>query len=90
MFGVARIQIHAKPKALVVPNAAIQRDGPSSVVFVQTSEQAFQPRIVELGLTDNDYTEVLGGVALGETVAAAGSHVLKAEILKTRLAAGGY
>jgi cobalt-zinc-cadmium efflux system membrane fusion protein len=90
MFGVARIQIHANPKALVVPNAAIQHDGAASVVFVKTSEQAFQPRIVEMGLTDDDYTEVLGGVALGETVAASGSHVLKAEILKTRLAAGGY
>jgi multidrug efflux pump subunit AcrA (membrane-fusion protein) len=90
MFGVARIQIHANPKALVVPNAAIQRDGITSVVFVKTSETAFQPRIVQLGMTDNDYTEVLEGVTLGETVAAAGSHVLKAEILKTRLATGGY
>jgi len=90
MFGVARIQIHANPKALVVPNAAIQRDGAASVVFVKTSETAFQPRIVVLGMTDNDYTEVLEGVSLGETVAAAGSHVLKAEILKTRLATGGH
>lgn len=90
MFGVARIQIHANPESLVVPNAAIQRDGAASVVFVKTSETAFQPRIVVLGMTDNDYTEVLEGVSLGETVAAAGSHVLKAEILKTRLATGGY
>ncbi len=59
-------------------------------MFVKTSEIAFQPRIVQLGMTDNDYTEVLEGVTLGETVAAAGSHVLKAEILKTRLATGGY
>jgi cobalt-zinc-cadmium efflux system membrane fusion protein len=90
MFGVARIQIHANPKALVVPNAAIQRDGAASVVFVKTSETAFQPRLVQLGMTDKDYTEVLEGISLGETVAAAGSHVLKAEILKTRLATGGY
>lgn len=89
MFGVARIQIRTNPEALVVPNAAIQRDGALSVVFVKTSETAFQPRIVQLGMTDNDYTEVLEGVTLGETVAAAGSHVLKAEILKTRLATGG-
>jgi cobalt-zinc-cadmium efflux system membrane fusion protein len=90
MFGVARIQIHANPKALVVPNAAIQRDGAASVVFVKTSETAFQPRLVQLGMTDKDYTEVLEGISLGETVAAAGSHVLKAEILKTRLATGGF
>lgn len=89
MFGVARIQIRANPKALVVPNAAVQRDGAASVVFVKISENSFQPRIVELGMTDKDHTEVLAGVALGETVAAAGSHVLKAEILKTRLATGG-
>ena len=90
MFGVARIQVHSNPQALVVPNAAVQRDGTASFVFVKTSETTFQPRIVELGMTDNDYIEVLGGLSLGETVAAAGSHVLKAEILKTRLATGGY
>lgn len=88
MFGTARILLHSKADALVVPNAAVQRDGTSFVVFVKTSEQTFQPRIVELGMTDNDYTEILSGVSLGETVAAAGSHVLKAEILKTRLATG--
>jgi len=89
MFGVAHISIHANSKAVVVPNAAVQRNGAAFVVFVKTSERTFQPRPVQLGMTDDDHTEVLSGLALGETVAAAGSHVLKAEILKTRLATGG-
>lgn len=89
MFGTARIQIHAKPEALAIPNSAVQRDGASFVVFVNTSKQTFQPRVVELGMTDEEYTEVLSGISPGEMVAAAGSHVLKAEILKTRLATGG-
>ncbi len=89
MFGAAEIRIHANPEAVVVPSVALQRDGSSFVVFVKTSERTFQPRVVELGITDDDYTEILSGVSAGETVAAAGSHVLKAEILKTRLATGG-
>lgn len=89
MFGTAKILIHANPKALVVPSDAVQRDGASFVVFVKTSDQTFQPRVVELGMTDDDFTEILSGVTAGETIAAAGSHVLKAEILKTRLVKGG-
>ena len=89
MFGAAKIRIHANPEAVVVPGVALQRDGSSFVVFVKTSERTFQPRVVELGITDDDYTEILSGVSAGEIVAAAGSHVLKAEILKTRLATGG-
>jgi cobalt-zinc-cadmium efflux system membrane fusion protein len=89
MFGVAHVLIHAKPHALAVPSAAIQRDGAAFIVFVNSTKQTFQPRVVEVGITDDDFTEILSGVSEGESVAAAGSHVLKAEILKTRLATGG-
>lgn len=89
MLGVATIQVDAKAKALVVPNLAVQQDGSSSVVFVKTADSSFQPRVVEVGMTDNNYTEVLEGVSLGETVATTGSRVLQAKAVDTRLAGGG-
>ncbi|HVX59197.1 MAG TPA: efflux RND transporter periplasmic adaptor subunit [Pirellulales bacterium] len=89
MLGAATIQVHANPEAMVVPNLAVQQDGSSSVVFVKTAESGFQPRVVELGMSDGNYIEVLEGVSLGDTVATTGSHVLTAESLDTRLADSG-
>jgi cobalt-zinc-cadmium efflux system membrane fusion protein len=89
MFGVGRIRIHENPAAIVVPSQAIQRDGAAAVVFVRTNERVFQPRPVELGIVNDLYTEVLTGLKPGDRIAAAGSHVLKAEVVKKRLAGAG-
>ena len=56
------------------------------MVFVRVSERTFEPRPVTLGISGPRYTEVITGVSPGEVIAAKGSHVLKAEILKDRLA----
>ncbi|HEX7379118.1 MAG TPA: efflux RND transporter periplasmic adaptor subunit [Pirellulales bacterium] len=89
MFGVGRIRIHENPEAVVVPSQAIQRDGATAVVFVRTDERVFQPRPVELGIVNDVYAEVLTGLKPGDRIAAAGSHVLKAEVVKKRLASAG-
>lgn len=89
MFGVGQILIQEKPDALVVPSQSIQRDGPLNVVFVRVNDRVFQPKQVELGIVNDSYTEVLTGLKPGDPIAAAGSHVLKSEILKQRLAGSG-
>jgi HlyD family secretion protein len=38
-------------------------------VFVQTAPGAFEPRVVRLGASNYDYSEVLSGLKEGETVA---------------------
>lgn len=89
MFGVGRIRVHENSAAIVVPSQAIQRDGATAVVFVRTDERVFQPRPVKLGIVTDAYTEVLTGLQPGDRIAAAGSHVLKAEVVKKRLAGAG-
>jgi membrane fusion protein, heavy metal efflux system len=89
MFGVGKIRIEAKYEAIVVPSEAIQTDGAEHVVFVREGDRAFQPRSVEPGIVNGAFTEILTGLRPGEKVAAGGSHVLKAEIVKQRLAGGG-
>lgn len=86
MFGEGKVRVLDKPKAIVVPNTALHRDGTHHVVFVRVSERTFEPRPVTLGVSGARYTEVITGVSPGEVIAAKGSHVLKAEILKDRLA----
>lgn len=89
MFGMGRIRIHENPAAIVVPSQALQRDGAATVVFVRTGELVFQPRPVEVGIVNDAYTEVLTGLKPGDRIAAGGSHVLKAEVVKKRLAGAG-
>jgi cobalt-zinc-cadmium efflux system membrane fusion protein len=55
---------------------------------VRLTDEVFQTRKVRLGVRDAHYTEVTAGVSAGEVVAAEGSHVLKSELLKSKLGAG--
>jgi cobalt-zinc-cadmium efflux system membrane fusion protein len=83
-FGTGRILIQ-RPQAVVVPDAAIQADGKTYLVFVRVSETSFQVRHVQLGLHGGGFTEV-SGVQPGEMVVTTGSHMLKSELLKERIA----
>jgi HlyD family secretion protein len=59
------------------------------IVFVKKSD-SYTPRVVRLGISDFDYTEVLSGVQQGEQVALLGPAVLQAqrEQLQSRVRAG--
>jgi HlyD family secretion protein len=54
-----------------------------SVVFVKDST-GFSPRVVRLGATDFDYTEVLSGLQPGEQVALLGAAALQAQRQQTQ------
>lgn len=82
-FGSGRITVAARPEAVTVPTAAVQWDGSRALVFVRRDDGlSFEPREVNTGLRDGDYTEVLDGVRPGDIVATAGSHVLKSELFE--------
>lgn len=87
-FGSGRIVVREAPTATAVPTEAIHWDGCCHVVFVRLTDSVFQTRKVVLGAHDAHFTEVLAGVLPGEVVAAEGSHVLKSELLKSKLGAG--
>ena len=87
-FGTARIVIRETPDAVAVPEEAVQWEGCCHIVFVRVRDDLFQVRKVRLGARGAGFIEVLVGVAAGEVVATRGSHVLKSEILRSRLGAG--
>lgn len=84
-FGTGRITIRETPRALVVPNAAIQFDGHAHFVFVREGE-FFQRHDVQVGVVGPRVTEIRddrpAGQRLepGRRVATEGSHMLKAEL----------
>lgn len=87
-FGTGRIAVREALEAVVVPDSAIHWEGCCNVVFVRLTDAIFQTRKVRLGARAGGFTEITVGVVAGETVAAEGSHVLKSELLKTKLGAG--
>lgn len=66
---------------LAVRSEALQSLDDKTVVFVQ-GEHGFEPRPVRVGRSDGEVSEVLEGLAAGETYAAANSFVIKAELGK--------
>lgn len=87
-FGTAYIVVRESPTAVAVPTEAIHWEGCCHVVFVRLTDEIFQTRKVRLGAKSGPYTEVVVGVVPGEVVATTGSHVLKSEMLKSKLGAG--
>ncbi|MES1213002.1 MAG: efflux RND transporter periplasmic adaptor subunit, partial [Singulisphaera sp.] len=86
-FGTGRIRVRQVPHATIVPSEAVQWEGNRWVAFVPLDDETFEVRPVELGLTRRNSVEVLSGLEPGEKVATTGSHLLKSEIVRSRLAA---
>ena len=62
------ITIEQKDDALTVPNRAIRRSGRDQVVDVQTDDGKTEQRVVQTGLTNDQSTEIMDGLAEGDQV----------------------
>jgi len=75
MFGAIHVNAGSH-RALVVPEAAIIREGSATTVFVKNAEKPEQ-RTVTVGQTVDGHVEVFSGLQPGEEVAADGAELLK-------------
>jgi membrane fusion protein, heavy metal efflux system len=82
LYVTAELTLAERDVPLVIRNTALQILHDMPVVFVQGTA-GFEARQVKLGRSDGEITEVLGGLKVGDTYAAANSYVLKAEALKS-------
>jgi cobalt-zinc-cadmium efflux system membrane fusion protein len=87
-FGTGVIRIRPDQQVVAVPTESVQREGSQYVVFVKVDAQTFEARKVMPGVAADDFTELISGIAPGEQVIQQGSHVLKSELLRTRLVDG--
>lgn len=78
-FGTGNIVVRTNPAAVVVPNDAVHFDGRQHFVFARTNN-VFERRVIDPGVVVGGVTEVRSGVAAGEWVAAAGSHLVKSHM----------
>jgi membrane fusion protein, heavy metal efflux system len=78
MFATIRV-VRAVRSAVVVPQAAVVREGTSAYLFVQTSPGHFERRAVTLGRdTDRNQVEVTSGLEPCDTVVVEGAELLRA------------
>lgn len=82
LFVTARIQMERTTVRVGVPDDAIQQVEGENVVFVE-DDGGFVTREVRLGRSDGKWTEVISGLDPGERYAAAGSFILKSELMKS-------
>ncbi len=87
-FGTGRIVVRESPTAVVVPTEALHWEGCCHVVFVRMTDEIFQTRKVRVGTRTAGLAEITVGLLAGEVVATTGSHVLKSDLLKSKLGAG--
>ncbi len=90
-YGSGRIEVARRGTAVVVPKQSVQWDGSRWVVFVPAGEAVFLPRAVQPGVQQGDLVEIVAIAADGPPlteVVAAGSHVLKSQILLERMERG--
>ncbi|MFN2397772.1 MAG: efflux RND transporter periplasmic adaptor subunit [Gemmatimonadaceae bacterium] len=75
--------------ALAVPEAAVQRLGEQTVVFVAIPDDKggarFEKRQVEVGAVGDGMSEILTGLAIGEFVVATGAHAVKSEFARATM-----
>jgi RND family efflux transporter MFP subunit len=78
MFGTIRVVRAVRP-VVVVPEAAVLREGASASVYRQTAPGHFERRAVTVGRdADPQRLEVTSGLAPGDTIVVRGAELLRA------------
>ena len=81
MYATVRVYSEPEPNALLIPEAAVQRDRDRQFVFVEREPSVFEARDVKLGSSNGREIKVQDGLLEGESIVTSGAFVLKSELL---------
>jgi len=82
LFLTGAVTVGETKAPLVVANSALQSFRDFTVVFAQVGD-TYEVRMLELGASDGEVTEVLGGLEPGTVYVAENSYLIKADIEKS-------
>jgi len=85
MYATATIDLGGSIPAMYVPQEAIQEIGGRPSVFVRTSPDKFEARVVRTGRPLDRFMEIESGLKAGDDIVTRGSFVLKSQLMKTAL-----
>ena len=88
MFVTADVTVGTRDNVLLVPGAAIRRQGGEIIVFVDEGSGRFERREVVTGVQSDGLVEIRKGLKRGERVVSAGSFILKSELEKEGFGGG--
>jgi len=80
-FVNARLLVETKQNVTLIPNAAIQRNGSSTFVYVVNPDNTVESRTVQIGTVDAQHTEVVSGLQPGARVVTQGVDKLQSGAL---------
>lgn len=86
MFVAVSLPIGSKGTSVHIPSSAVQSQGAESYVFVVTSPDEFQKRVIRIGRTIGERVEVREGLRPGEKIVVEGGFALKSELMRDLLA----
>jgi membrane fusion protein, multidrug efflux system len=84
MYAEVTLTTETRPEALLVPKPALVYDEEQPYLFVVEGDRVQRVK-VELGLTDREHAEVVGGVAVGQEIVLSGHAGIKDGGLVTRV-----
>ena len=79
MYLEATLHPDPRPRALVIPRAALIRTGSRTVVITEVGEGHFRPVRVRAGIRSEHWVEILSGLHEGDRVVVSGQFLLDAE-----------
>lgn len=68
-------------KVLSLPVDAVIRDGKGTHVWLKTSKDSYEPRLVKIGQENHDQVEIISGLKNGDQVVATGAYLLYSEYI---------
>ncbi len=86
MFADLAVVLREEKTAVVVPSSAVMQDGPVHFVFVKDGD-IYQKQDIAPGLSNDQFVEVLAGLAPGDVVVSQGAYSLTQLRPKTTTAA---
>ena len=90
MFADVYLQTRVATEAVTIPEDAVLMDNGRPICFVLIGGETFQRRELELGVRDNGFVEVKGGVENDERVVTKGAYLIKLAALSPESFSAGH
>jgi len=88
MFAEVAVQTGDAEETLALPTGAIFDDSGTPVAYVHVEGEAFAKRVLQTGMSDHGFTQILRGIDEGERIVTVGGYQVRLASLSTSVPVG--